>query len=71
MDYEKLKKIAEEGGYWSYAAGVAACIKEQYNIDGVEIVINKVTIREKNVYHQVQLFVYLLHVLLINFIIFI
>ena len=47
MDYEKLKKIAEEGGYWSYAAGVAACIKEQYNINGVEIIINKVTIPEK------------------------
>ena len=47
MDYEKLKKVAEEGGYWSYAAGVAACIKEQYNIDGVEITIDKVTIPEK------------------------
>ena len=47
MDYDKLKKIAEEGSYWSYVAGVAACVKEQYNIGGVEIVINKVTIPEK------------------------
>ncbi len=47
MDYDKLKNIAEEGGYWSYIAGVAACIKEQYNIGGIEVVINKVTIPEK------------------------
>ncbi len=47
MDYNKLKKIAEEGGYWSYIAGVAACVKEQYNIGGVEIDITKVTIPEK------------------------
>ena len=47
MHYKKLKKIAEEGGYWSYVAGVAACIKEQYNIDGLEIEIYKTTIPEK------------------------
>ncbi|MBR3270010.1 GHMP kinase [Candidatus Saccharibacteria bacterium] len=47
MDYDKLKEIAEEGGYWSYIAGVAACIKEQYNVGGVKIAINKVTIPEK------------------------
>ena len=47
MDYNKLKKVAEEGSYWSYVAGVAACVKEQYNIGGIEIVINKVTIPEK------------------------
>ena len=47
MDYEKLKTIAEEGEYFSYVAGVAACIKEQYNIGGVEIIIDKVTIPEK------------------------
>lgn len=44
MDVNKLKKIAEEGGFWSYVAGVASCIKEQYNIGGVKIVINEVTI---------------------------
>ena len=47
MDYEKLKKIAEEGGYWSYACGVATCVKEQYNIGGIEVTINNVTIPEK------------------------
>ena len=47
MDYEKLKEVAESGTYWSYVAGVALCIKEQYNIGGIEIVINKVTIPEK------------------------
>lgn len=47
MEYEKLKDIAEEGGYWSYIAGVAACIKEQYNVGGIKITINKVTIPEK------------------------
>ncbi len=47
MDYEKLKAVAEEGGYWSYAAGVATCIKEQYNTSGVEIIITKTTIPEK------------------------
>lgn len=47
MIYEKLKHIAEEGGYWSYAAGVAACVKEQYNIGGIEIDITKTTIPEK------------------------
>ena len=47
MDYQKLKSVAESGTYWSYVAGVAACIKEQYNIGGIELVINKVTIPEK------------------------
>ncbi len=47
MDYDKLKKIAEDGKYWSYVAGVAACVKEQFNIGGIEITINKVTIPEK------------------------
>lgn len=47
MNYEKLKKIAEDGGYWSYIAGVAACVKEQYNVGGIKIVINRVTIPEK------------------------
>lgn len=47
MNYQKLKKVAESGSYWSYVAGVAACIKEQYNIGGIELSINKVTIPEK------------------------
>ena len=47
MNYNKLKKIAEKGEYWSYVAGVAACVKEQYNVSGIEITIKKVTIPEK------------------------
>lgn len=47
MDFDELKKIAEEGSYWSYVAGVAACVKEQYNIGGIELVIDKITIPEK------------------------
>ena len=47
MNYQKLKNVAESGTYWSYVAGVAACIKEQYNIGGIEIIINKVTLPEK------------------------
>ena len=47
MDYNKLKSYAEEGGYWSYVAGVAACIIEQYNVGGIEVTIKKVTIPEK------------------------
>ncbi len=47
MDYDALKKVAEDGSYWSYVAGVAACVKEQYNIGGIEIDIEKVTLPEK------------------------
>ncbi len=47
MNYKDLKEIAEAGGYWSYVAGVAACVKEQYNIGGLEIDITDVTIPEK------------------------
>ena len=47
MDLEELQKVAEEGGYWSYIAGVAAVIKEQYNVEGIEVEIEKVDIPEK------------------------
>ncbi len=47
MSLDKLKEVAENGGYWSYVAGVAYCIKEQYNIDGVNITITNTTIPEK------------------------
>lgn len=47
MDCDELAKIASEGGYWSYVAGVAASVKEQYNVGGLEIVITCVTIPEK------------------------
>ena len=47
MNLDKLRKVAEDGGYWSYVAGVASCIKEQYNVGGLEITITKETIPTK------------------------
>ena len=47
MDYDKLKKVANEGGYYSYIAGVAATIIEQYNVSGIEVIITKSTLPEK------------------------
>ncbi len=47
MDVDKLKKVAVEGGYWSYIAGVAQSVKENFNTDGIEVVITKTTIPEK------------------------
>lgn len=47
MNLDKLRKVAEDGGYWSYVAGVAFCIKEQYNVGGLEITITKETIPTK------------------------
>ncbi len=47
MDYNELAKIASEGGYWCYVAGVASSVKEHYNVGGLEIIINNVTLPEK------------------------
>ena len=47
MSLNELQRIAEEGGYWSYIAGVAYVIKEQYNVEGIEVEIEKVDIPEK------------------------
>ena len=44
MELEELLKTAEEGEFFSYVAGVAYCIKEQYNVGGIEITITKETI---------------------------
>jgi UTP-glucose-1-phosphate uridylyltransferase len=44
MDVERLKEIASEGSYYSYMAGVAAYIKEHYNVGGIEIEIIKTTL---------------------------
>ena len=42
-----LKSIAEEGGYYSYVAGVAAFMLEYYDVGGVSIDITKVTLPVK------------------------
>ncbi|MBP5511805.1 GHMP kinase [Candidatus Saccharibacteria bacterium] len=47
MDKKLLKETAESGEYWSYVAGVAYCIKEQYDVGGVKITIENETIPEK------------------------
>ena len=47
MDYKKLSKEASLGEYYSYVAGVAATIIEQYNVGGLEVIITKSTLPEK------------------------
>ena len=47
MELDELLKIAEEGEFFSYVAGVAYVIKEQYNVGGLEITITKETIPTK------------------------
>lgn len=47
MNLNKLKVIAKEGKYWSYVAGVAAYIKERYNVSGLHITIKEITLPEK------------------------
>ncbi len=37
MDSEKLLEIAAEGGFFSYVAGVASYINDNYNVGGVKI----------------------------------
>ena len=37
MDSEKLLKVAQEGGFFSYSAGVAYHMLQYYNVQGVEI----------------------------------
>lgn len=44
MSVGGLKAIAEEGGYYSYVAGVAAFMMEYYDVGGLSIDITKVTL---------------------------
>lgn len=44
MNLKKLKDLAALGGYWAYVAGIASCIKEQYNVGGLKIVIDDITL---------------------------
>ena len=39
MDSDKLLAIAKEGGFFSYVAGVASYISDNYSVDGVKITI--------------------------------
>lgn len=47
MEVNKLRHIAEEGGTFSYMAGTASFIKENYHVGGVKIMIDKMTIPMK------------------------
>jgi mevalonate kinase len=44
LSVKQLKTIAEDGGYYSYVAGVAAFMLEYYDVGGVSIDITKVTL---------------------------
>lgn len=48
MDVEKLRQTACEGGYFSYVAGVASYILEQYSVGGLRIHITKRTLPMKS-----------------------
>ncbi len=41
MDTEKLLSVAQQGGYFSYVAGVASYINDNYRVGGVKITILK------------------------------
>ena len=47
MNYDNLKKIAEQGEYWSYIVGVTAYMINNYNVGGIEVIINNSTLKEK------------------------
>ena len=44
MNLEKLIKVAENGDFFSYVAGVAYCIKKIYDVGGIEINITNETV---------------------------
>lgn len=48
MDGDKLRHTACEGGYFSYVAGVASYILEQYSVGGLRIHITKRTLPMKS-----------------------
>lgn len=41
MDTKKLLEVAQQGGYFSYVAGVASYINDNYSVGGVRITITK------------------------------
>lgn len=48
MDTEKLIEIAKEGGFFSYVAGVASYINENYSVGGVRIRITRMDLPMKS-----------------------
>lgn len=48
MDTRKLMEIAQEGGFFSYVAGVASYINENYTVGGLKISITNMTLPIKS-----------------------
>ena len=48
MDMMKLRKVAREGGFFSYVAGVASYMSEWYRVGGAEITIDRMTLPMKS-----------------------
>ncbi|MBR1440573.1 MAG: hypothetical protein IJ589_05040 [Lachnospiraceae bacterium] len=48
MDPEKLRETASAGGFFSYVAGVASYVCENYKVGGVHITITKMTLPIKS-----------------------
>lgn len=47
MSVTGLRKVAAEGGYFSYMAGTASYMKEHYHVKGIKIVIDEMTLPMK------------------------
>ena len=48
MDTEKLLEVAYKGGFFSYVAGVASYINENYHVEGLKITITKMNLPIKS-----------------------
>ncbi len=48
MDMTKLRSVAREGGFFSYVAGVASYMSEWYQVGGIELSIDKMTLPMKS-----------------------
>lgn len=48
MDTDKLLEVAYEGGFFSYVAGVASYVNENYHVEGLKITITKMDLPIKS-----------------------
>ena len=48
MNTVRLKAIAQEGGFFSYVAGTASYINDNYNVDGVKITVTEMDLPVKS-----------------------
>lgn len=48
MDTDKLLEVAYEGGFFSYVAGVASYVNENYHVEGLRITITKMDLPIKS-----------------------